>query len=1587
MPSPDFTKLPPEHQRLLQLAKEQHSLDVVPLQELKAGQTGAFLYLSSVSLGDTRQVQHFVVKFDRVNERAKSSETERHRLAVSDAPEVFSRQNMPRLAYQFELEGATALFYTLAGQSLQRFRTLASIERQSRLEALFAATNDYVLKKWNADSTIEQALHPQTLLQKWLGYRLKPDGQIASFLKDKFAIDTDTEGFLVQGQIFPNPLSYGLNARRWNETRHIDTLTGFQHGDLNIANILANFAEDSEALEGYFLIDFALYKAGMPLLYDQRYLEMSYLIRELERLPFPKWVSFVDHFSRRDMPNPREVPAELAVACAVINAGRKSFEGWMHETHPSLSDDLWGQFWLAGVAAGLNFCNKTALSTEARLAGLIYSAVHLKRYCAQFGIPLPVDVRLLYDAGKREELASIHKSAPVPNAHRNNLPVQPTSFIGRQAELTAVKNLLIRDVRLVTLTGPGGVGKTSLALQVAHELSDTLSAGSAQDFADGIFFISLAPISDPTLIIPTIAQTLGVIESPNRLLLDSLKEFLRDRQALLLLDNFEQIMSAAPLLSELLSACAGLRMLATSREALRLRGEHEFPLLPLALPVQPSVEILSQSPSIALFVQRAQAIQPDFQLTSGNAAAVAEVCTRLDGLPLALELAAARIKLLPPQTMVARLQESPLQLLTSGARDLPVRQQTLRNTVQWSYDLLDKNEQQKFRWLSVFVGGCTLEAAQSVGGSPASIDVLESLVNKSLLRQTETEGAPRLAMLETIREFGLEQLSNAHEIDSARRAHTSYYLSFAEEAEGGLMGAEQKKWLLRLDREQDNLRAALRWAIEHHEVETVQRIAGALQPFWFRRGHWSEGRRWLEESLAMDSGATQNQSFRAKVLYEAGMLARFQGDFARARMLCEQSLASYRALADKIGILKALEQLSRISAFQDDKAATNAFLAEAASLVETLPDSIVKADAYTDMAIAMVGDRIRQSIYQSIYPPEATRYLHESERIHRALNNAAGLALALIHQANHALFEGDYALAASRLDEAERLVMELGDDRLLNRLAMIRVLLDLHEGDFAAARRRGEEIFQQALNRGDHHVASSLPMMAVILHGQGLDAWSARVFGLADVLRKMGHLSSEVAVLGQRLRLGDIRAEVQARLGEEAFTRETEAGQRLKLEDLLTIPHPQEPSPESAAQARTASTFLPLEALTAREMDVFHLLAQDPSNPQIAKSLEDPLSFESEAEVNNAVRAKALLGAGTLARFQGDFARARMLLEQSLAFYRALADKTGVLMTLVELSRITAFQDDQTAKNAFLAEAVSLLETLPDTVVKADAYSEMAIVMVNLSAIQYPPDAARYLAESERIHRALNNPTGLALALGRQASVALFEGDYTLMVSRLDEGERLALELGDEHILGRLAGIRVFFDVQEGDFAAARLRLEDALRQGVNRGDHQLPSWLPMLAVVLHRQGLDVWSARIFGLADTLTGTYQTRGEGMATAFKRFLGIGDIHAELRAQLGDEAFAREFAAGKRLTLDDLRTIPHPPEPDSAAQAISASGTSLTAREIEVLRLLAQDLSNPQIAEKLVVSRRTVDAHLRSIYDKLGVKSRDAAIRVARENRLI
>ncbi len=837
----DFDKLPQEYQRLLHLAKDEHRLDVVPLEELKGGQTGAFLFLVSVSVEDSREVEHLILKFDRVNERAKSSESERHRFALSQAPTAFASENVAQLAYEVEHGGATALFYTVAGQSLQRFGTLASQESQARLEALFSATNDYLLKEWNAESAFEQALHPQKLLERWLGYRLKPDGRIASFLEEGFSLDPDTEGFLIQGQIFPNPFSYGLNTGRWKEARPIDVLTGFQHGDLNIGNILAKFAEDSEYLEGYFLIDFALYKAQMPLLYDRCYLEMSYLVRELDRLSLQKWLSLVTQFSSRDLPNPKEVPAELAGPCAVLIAGRESFERWVAETHPSLSDDLWGQFWLAGVAAGLNFCNKAALSIEERLAGLIYSAVHLKRYCVQFGVPLPVEVRLLYDAGKWGEGAPCEQSAKAAVSHRKALPLQPTPFIGRQAEVKAGKDLLMREnVQLVTLTGPGGTGKTRLALQAAADLIDR--------FEDGVYFIDLAPVREPESVLAAIARTLGLSETSDRPLLDELKGQLQAQMMLLLLDNFEQVTAAAPDVQELLRECPQLKLLITSREALHVRGEHVFPVPPLALPEadlkQPSLEQLTQCEAIRLFIERAQAVKPDFTLTNENAPAVAEICLRLDGLPLAIELATARIGLFSPQALLERVG-SRLKLLRGGARDLPARQQTLRDTIDWSYDLLDAWEQRLFAMLSVF-HGCAVEAVEGVAGGIERLDDtrveildgLASLVDKSLIRRADQgDGEPRFQMLETIREYAAERLEQDPEFSAAtRQAHATYFADFTQRQWERLIGSEREAALGVMESDIENLQTAWDYWVTEGNLEQLHRLTDCLWLFCDARG-------------------------------------------------------------------------------------------------------------------------------------------------------------------------------------------------------------------------------------------------------------------------------------------------------------------------------------------------------------------------------------------------------------------------------------------------------------------------------------------------------------------------------------------------------------------------------------------------------------------------------------------------------------------------------------------------------------------------------------------------------------------------------
>ena len=420
--------------------------------------------------------------------------------------------------------------------------------------------------------------------------------------------------------------------------------------------------------------------------------------------------------------------------------------------------------------------------------------------------------------------------------HPNNLPLQLTPFIGREKEVETVTERLLRpEVRLLTLTGPGGTGKTRLALQAAAEL--------AEEFEQGVFFVDLAPITDPGLVGSEIAQALGVQEAPGRPISDTLKEHLRDRRMLLVLDNFEQVVQAAALVPQLMQAAPDIKFVATSRIRLQVRGEHEYSVSPLALPRRkppPTIEQWTQYDAVCLFIERALALTPDFAITNSNAPAVAEICHRLDGLPLAIELAAARIKILTPQVMLTRL-ESRLKVLTGGQRDVPARQQTLRGAIDWSYDLLDEGEKQLFRRLAIFQGGRTLEAIEAICNAEGDLEIdvldgVQSLVDKSLLRQEEgVGGEPRFVMLETIHEYARGKLEGG-EAEAMQRAHAAYYLQLAEETAPLLSRPEATTWFNRLDEEHDNIRAALRWSLDNGEIEMALNLSSGGCTDTIRKG-------------------------------------------------------------------------------------------------------------------------------------------------------------------------------------------------------------------------------------------------------------------------------------------------------------------------------------------------------------------------------------------------------------------------------------------------------------------------------------------------------------------------------------------------------------------------------------------------------------------------------------------------------------------------------------------------------------------------------------------------------------------------------
>ena len=724
----------------------------------------------------------------------------------------------------------------------------------------------------------------------------------------------------------------------------------------------------------------------------------------------------------------------------------------------------------------------------------------------------------------------------------HNLPIQPTPFIGREKEVDAVQQLLLRqEVHLVTLTGPGGVGKTRLALQVAAEI--------AEHFPDGMWFVSLAPISDPNLVIPAIIQTLGLREAREQSQMDHLKGALHEKKTMLLLDNFEQVVSAANQIADLLAVCPQLSVLITSREGLHVRAEREFPVPALALPDAkqlPDPAVLSQYEAVALFIERAQAVQPDFAITGENAAAIVGICHRVDGLPLAIELAAGRSKLFAPQALLPRL-ENRLKVLIGGARDLPSRQQTLRGTIAWSYDLLDRAEKRLFRRLSVFVGGCTLEAAEAVSNAnqDLGIDVLHgvtSLVDKSLLRQeTQADGDPRLLMLETIREYALERLAASGEAETFRRRHATFFLRLSEEAEPKIRSAERSTWRKRLEVEHDNLRAALRWTLENQEAEMGLSLAGALLAFWRVSNQDHEGRSWCEQVLAQP-GAKARTTARAKALLAAGVMTRYLGDLQEAQRLLEESVSIGQegGTAGKRSLAHALTGLSHVALLQGNLGAARELGEESMRLFREVGEAWGTALAlnFLGRATLEMGDLVAARVL-----------LEESAALFRIIGDRQRLALPLNALGLVALRQGDYVSARAHYEEALAVSQETGDEQYIAEALAYLGTVVLRVGDY----QQSLALYLQslALNRVRGYkdgIAEDLAGVAEVANLTGQPERAAWLLGAVEALREVSGIRlSPLRQAEYDCTVGGIRAQ----LDEAAFAAAWAEGRSMTLEQVL----------------------------------------------------------------------------------------------------------------------------------------------------------------------------------------------------------------------------------------------------------------------------------------------------------------------------------------------------------------------------------------------------------------------------------------------------
>ncbi len=638
------------------------------------------------------------------------------------------------------------------------------------------------------------------------------------------------------------------------------------------------------------------------------------------------------------------------------------------------------------------------------------------------------------------------------------LPPFFTSFVGRDQDVAAVCDLLKRpDVRLLTLSGPGGVGKTRLSVQVAAEMRP--------HFIDGACFVSLAAVTSSSLVIPTIAEALGIQEGGFLSLAEQVKAALRPKQFLLLLDNFEQVVDVPLFLEELLAACPNLKVLVTSRATLHLPAEHDFSVSPLTLPdlIQlPAPETLLQYASVTLFVQRAQATQSTFQLTQSNASAIAEICVRLDGLPLAIELAAARVKLFSPKALLAYLPRR-LELLKSELRTLPERQQTLYNTIKWSYDLLNEQEQWFFRLLSVFVGGCTLEAVEIVclHRSQKAIDVfslLASLLDKNLLQPVgQDESEPHYVLLESVREYGLDCLEKQGELAETQRAHAFYFLTFLERIGPALRSAQLATWLSVLERELENLRTALLWFVQQQETEQALCFCEIFGNFCGLRGYWTEERRWLKIVLDLPY-LPAHTAIRARVLRRAGHLAYRLRELTVARALQEESVLVSREMGDHFNLAGALSNLGWVLYRQNDFVPAD----------QALQECVVAARASGNKwSLANALESLARFLHQQGNTLQAYDLLQESVRLARELSDKESLVRILGTLLAVEISQGHIEQAAADAQESFELAYEVGTRPLIALAYENLADIARFRGNYELAAELCEERLAQARELGD----------------------------------------------------------------------------------------------------------------------------------------------------------------------------------------------------------------------------------------------------------------------------------------------------------------------------------------------------------------------------------------------------------------------------------------------------------------------------------------------------------------------------------------